>query len=157
MNIKSDGTPWRPIVHVRDIARAFLLALDAPREIVGGKAFNVVATKENYQIRDLAAIVANTVEDCAVEIAPNASPDLRNYRVNGDRFSEAVGFQASAMRAPGRPNSRLPSGMSASRSPRSRVRASSGLRAFVNVLPKAHWSRSEGFGSSSQVAPMAAD
>jgi nucleoside-diphosphate-sugar epimerase len=94
VKIKSDGTPWRPIVHIRDIARAFLLALDAPREVVGGMAFNVVATKENYQIRDLAAIVASTVPDCAVEIARNASPDLRDYRVNGDRFADAVGFEA---------------------------------------------------------------
>jgi nucleoside-diphosphate-sugar epimerase len=95
VRIKSDGTPWRPIVHIRDIVRAFLLALDAPREIVGGKAFNVVATTENYQIRDLAALVADTVPGCSVEIARNASPDLRNYRVNGDRFASAVGFEAA--------------------------------------------------------------
>ncbi len=94
VRLKSDGTPWRPIVHIRDIAQAFLLALDAPREIVGGMAFNVVATEENYRIRDLAAIAASTVRSCAVEIAPGASPDLRDYRVNGDRFREAVGFEA---------------------------------------------------------------
>jgi nucleoside-diphosphate-sugar epimerase len=93
VNIKSDGTPWRPIVHVRDIGQAFLLALDAPRETVGGKAFNVVPDGENYQIRDLAAIVAETVPGCRVEIAPHASPDLRNYRVSGDRFASATGFE----------------------------------------------------------------
>jgi len=92
VNIKSDGTPWRPIVHVRDIGQAFLLALDAPREIVGGKAFNVVPNGENYQIRDLATIVAETIPGCRVEIAPHASPDLRNYRVSGDRFASATGF-----------------------------------------------------------------
>ncbi len=93
VRLKSDGTPWRPIVHIRDIAQAFLLALKAPREIVGGRAFNVVATAENYQVRDLARIVAETLPGCAVEIASDASPDVRNYRVRGDRFAEAVGFE----------------------------------------------------------------
>jgi nucleoside-diphosphate-sugar epimerase len=94
VRLKSDGTPWRPLVHIRDIARAFLLALDAPHDVVGGAAFNVVATKENFQIRDLARMVATVVEGCEVEIAPDASPDVRNYRVNGDRFADAVGFEA---------------------------------------------------------------
>jgi nucleoside-diphosphate-sugar epimerase len=94
VRLKSDGSPWRPIVHIRDIARAFLLALDAPREVVGGRAFNVVATAENYQVRDIARIVAEVVPDCRVELAPDASPDVRNYRVSGDRFAEAVGFRA---------------------------------------------------------------
>ena len=95
VRLKSDGTPWRPIVHVRDIAQAFLLALAAPREVVGGRAFNVVATAENYQVRDLARIVADTLPGCVVEIAPDASPDVRNYRVRGDRFAAAVGFEAA--------------------------------------------------------------
>jgi nucleoside-diphosphate-sugar epimerase len=95
VRLKSDGTPWRPIVHVLDIAQAFLLALEAPREVVGGRAFNIVATAENYQIRDLARIVGETVPGCTVEIAPDASPDVRNYQVRGDRFAEAVGFEAA--------------------------------------------------------------
>ena len=95
VRLKSDGTPWRPIVHIRDIAQAFLLALDAPREAVAGAAFNIVATAENYQVRDLARIVADVVPGCTVEIAPDASPDVRNYRVRGDRFAEAVGFEAA--------------------------------------------------------------
>jgi len=94
VRLKSDGSPWRPIVHIRDIAKAFLLVLDAPREVVGGQAFNVVATSENYQIRDLARIVADTIPGCRVELAPDASPDVRNYRVSGDRFADAVGFRA---------------------------------------------------------------
>ena len=93
VHLKSDGTPWRPIVHIRDIARAFLLALDAPYELVGGMAFNIVSTQENYQVRDLAAIVAETIPDCMLEFASGASPDARNYRVNGDRFAEALGFR----------------------------------------------------------------
>jgi len=95
VRLKSDGTPWRPIVHIRDIATAFLLALKAPREAVGGRAFNVVATAENYQVRDVAQIVAETVPGCAVELAPDASPDVRNYRVTGARFAEATGFEAA--------------------------------------------------------------
>jgi nucleoside-diphosphate-sugar epimerase len=93
VRLKSDGSPWRPIVHIRDIAQAFLLALTAPSQVVGGKAFNVVATAENYQVRDLAWIVAEAIPGCAVELAPDASPDVRNYRVRGDRFAEAVGFE----------------------------------------------------------------
>ena len=95
VRIKSDGTPWRPIVHIRDISQAFLAALDAPGDVVGGQAFNVVATSENYQVRDLARIVADTIPGCRVELAPDASPDVRNYRVAGDRFAQAVGFHAA--------------------------------------------------------------
>jgi nucleoside-diphosphate-sugar epimerase len=95
VRLKSDGTPWRPIIHVRDIAQAFQLALDAPGEVVGGRAFNVVSTAENYQVKDLARIVADTVPGCAIELAVDASPDVRNYRIRGDRFSEAVGFEAA--------------------------------------------------------------
>jgi nucleoside-diphosphate-sugar epimerase len=95
VRLKSDGTPWRPIVHIRDIARAFVLALEAPREVIGGAAFNIVATAENYQVRDLARIVADVVPGCGIEIAPDASPDARNYRVNGHRFTEATGFEAA--------------------------------------------------------------
>jgi nucleoside-diphosphate-sugar epimerase len=94
VRLKSDGSPWRPIVHIRDIVRAFLAALDAPREAVGGQSFNVVATAENYQIRDIAHIVAEAMPGCSVSLAPDASPDVRNYRVNGDRFARTVGFEA---------------------------------------------------------------
>jgi nucleoside-diphosphate-sugar epimerase len=93
VRLKSDGTPWRPIVHIRDIAKAFVLALEAPADAVGGQAFNVVATAENYQIRDLARIVADVVPGCEVELAPGASPDVRNYRVSGERFREVAGFE----------------------------------------------------------------
>jgi nucleoside-diphosphate-sugar epimerase len=93
--LKSDGTPWRPIVHVEDIARAFLVALEAPAAVVGGRAFNVGATRENYQVRDLARMVADVVPGCRVEIAEGASPDTRNYRVSGDAFERATGFHAA--------------------------------------------------------------
>ena len=80
--LKSDGTPWRPIVHIEDISRAFLAALHAPREVVHNQAFNVGQTEENYRIRELAEIVAEIVPGCRVEYAPDAGPDKRCYRVD---------------------------------------------------------------------------
>ena len=93
VRLKSDGTPWRPLIHIRDIAQAFLLLLDAPRDDVNGKAFNVGATDANHQIRDVAHIVAGVVPDCEVELAPDASPDTRNYRVDCDLLARTVGFR----------------------------------------------------------------
>ncbi len=90
--IKSDGTPWRPIVHIRDISRAFIAVLAAPRELVHNEAFNVGSTAENYQIRDIAQIVAEVVPGCHVEFAAGASPDTRDYRVRCDKFAERLGF-----------------------------------------------------------------
>jgi nucleoside-diphosphate-sugar epimerase len=80
--LKSDGTPWRPIVHVEDIARAYLAALEAPQETIHNAAFNVGLTTENYQIHELAEIVQEVVPDCRIEYAPDASPDKRCYRVD---------------------------------------------------------------------------
>ena len=84
--IKSDGTPWRPIVHVEDISRAFLAALEAPRSVVHGQAFNVARADANYRIRDLAEIVHQTVPNCVVEYAADASPDTRDYRVDASKI-----------------------------------------------------------------------
>jgi nucleoside-diphosphate-sugar epimerase len=80
--IKSDGTPWRPIVHIEDISRAALAVLEAPREAIHNQIFNIGQTEENYRIRDLAAIVAETVPGCRVEYAPDGGPDKRCYRVD---------------------------------------------------------------------------
>jgi nucleoside-diphosphate-sugar epimerase len=92
--IKSDGTPWRPIVHIEDISRAFLAALDAPIEAIHNQAFNVGRTEENYQIRDLAQIVKETVPGCAIEFAADAGPDKRCYRADFSRIRKALpGFQ----------------------------------------------------------------
>ena len=90
--IKSDGSPWRPIVHIKDIARAFLAVLDAPREAVHNESFNVGSTAENYQIRDIADIVARVVPRCRIEYASGASADARNYRVRCDKIAERLGF-----------------------------------------------------------------
>ena len=88
--IKSDGTPWRPIVHVEDISRAFLAALEAPRDAVHAQAFNVARPDANYRIRELAEIVHETVPGCEVEFAEGASPDTRDYRVDGSKIMTAL-------------------------------------------------------------------
>lgn len=88
--LKSDGTPWRPIVHIEDIARAFKAVMEAPADAVHAKAFNVGRTDQNYQMRELAEIVAETVPGCRIEYAPDAAPDTRCYRVNCDALPKAV-------------------------------------------------------------------
>jgi len=94
VRLLSDGTPWRPLVHIEDIARAFQVVLEAPRELVHDRAWNVGRTAENYRIRELAEIVAETVPGTAVELAAGAGPDQRNYRVSCDRIAaELPGFQ----------------------------------------------------------------
>lgn len=82
IHMKSDGTPWRPIVHIEDIAHAFIAVLAAPREAVHNQAFNVGQTAENYQIRELAEIVSETVPGCQIDYAEGAGPDTRCYRVD---------------------------------------------------------------------------
>jgi nucleoside-diphosphate-sugar epimerase len=82
VHLMSDGSPWRPLVHVEDIGRAFLAALAAPREAIHDQAFNVGRSDENYRIRELAEIVAETVPGCAITYEPGAGPDLRCYRVD---------------------------------------------------------------------------
>lgn len=84
--LKSDGTPWRPIVHVEDISRAFIAALEAPADEVCNEAFNVGQTAHNYRIRDLAEIVAAVVPECTLEFAVDAGPDKRSYRVSFEKI-----------------------------------------------------------------------
>lgn len=84
--IKSDGTPWRPIIHIRDIVAAAIAALEAPREAVHNQTFNVGVTEENYRIRELADIVAETVPGCRIEYAPGGGPDKRCYRITCDKI-----------------------------------------------------------------------
>jgi nucleoside-diphosphate-sugar epimerase len=82
VHIKSDGTPWRPIIHIEDIARAFIAVLAAPREAVHNQAFNVGQTEENYRIRELAEIVRETVPGSKIEYASDGGPDPRCYRAD---------------------------------------------------------------------------
>lgn len=88
--IKSDGTPWRPITHIRDIIAAVVAVLDAPRDLIHNETFNVGRTDENYRIRELAEIVAETVPRCHVEYAPGGGPDKRCYRVTCDKIARVL-------------------------------------------------------------------
>jgi len=88
--IASDGTPWLPIVHVEDIARAFIAILEAPRELIHNQAFNIGRTEENYQIRDVASMVQEFVLGSRVKYANGGGPDLRCYRVNCDKIARTL-------------------------------------------------------------------
>lgn len=88
--LKSDGSPWRPIVHIEDISRAFIAVLNAPIELVHNQAFNVGRTDQNFRIRELAEIVKNTVPDTKITFADTAGPDKRNYRVDCEKLRKTV-------------------------------------------------------------------
>jgi len=88
--IKSDGMPWRPLVHIEDISRAFVSVLEAPRELVHNESFNVGMTSENYRVREVAQMVAEAVPSSKVTYAGDASPDMRNYRVNCDKIAQRL-------------------------------------------------------------------
>ncbi len=94
VHLKSDGTPWRPLVHVEDIARAYIAALTAPIESVHNRAFNVGLTTENYRMRELAELVKSVVPDCEIDFADDAGPDKRCYRVDCDSIATTLhGFK----------------------------------------------------------------
>lgn len=88
--LMSDGTPWRPIIHIGDITRAFIAVLRAPREAVFNQAFNVGINAENYRIRELAEIVHDIVPNSRIEIAPGAGPDKRSYRVDFSKIARVL-------------------------------------------------------------------
>lgn len=87
--LKSDGTPWRPLVHIEDISRAFLAVAEAPREKVHAEAFNVGSTAQNYQIIELARMVEEELPEARITFTAEAGPDLRNYRVSCDKLAAA--------------------------------------------------------------------
>lgn len=94
VRIMSDGTPWRPLVHVQDLIQAFVCVLEAPTELVHNEAFNIGANNENYQVRDLATAVQKAVPGSTVEYAGQSGPDPRNYRVDFGKFARTFpGFR----------------------------------------------------------------
>jgi len=94
--LQSDGTPWRPLVHIRDIIAAFVASLAAPRDAIHNQAFNVGATSENFRIRQVAEMVAEVVPDCELAFAPGASADLRDYRVDFSKIEKRLpGFRTT--------------------------------------------------------------
>jgi nucleoside-diphosphate-sugar epimerase len=88
VHLESDGTPWRPMVHVEDICRAFLAVLEAPREVVHDQAFNVGRSDDNVQVRDIAQMVQDALPGSSLSFAEGAGPDLRNYRVDFSKLEE---------------------------------------------------------------------
>lgn len=90
VKILSDGTPWRPLVHVEDISRATLALLEAPADAVRGEAFNVGRDDENYQVSDLAEVAREAVGDCEVEYAGSGDPDPRSYKVDFGKLHRAL-------------------------------------------------------------------
>ena len=88
--LQSDGTPWRPLVHIEDISRAALAVLAAPRELVHDEAFNVGATAENYMIREVAEIVAEVTGATATFAAGGGEPDTRSYRVDCSKLAQIL-------------------------------------------------------------------
>ncbi len=91
--LRSDGMAWRPLVHVRDIARAFAAVLDAPAAAVTGEIFNVGSLQENYQVRDVVEIVRSVFPGCEAEYADGAGPDARSYRIDAAKIERALGFE----------------------------------------------------------------
>ncbi|HEY9910237.1 MAG TPA: SDR family oxidoreductase [Thermosynechococcaceae cyanobacterium] len=93
IKLTSDGTPWRPLVHVLDVCKAILCTLDAPREIVHNQIFNVGDNGNNYQVKDIAEAIAAVFTDCHVSFGTE-SPDNRNYRVSFDKINQFLpGFK----------------------------------------------------------------
>ena len=98
--VQSDGTPWRPLVHVEDFSRAFLAVLEAPRERVHAEAFNVGRTDENYRVSEIAEFVRRAVPGTEVRYAEGGGPDPRSYRVNCDKLARAVPAYRPQWRVP---------------------------------------------------------
>jgi nucleoside-diphosphate-sugar epimerase len=90
VRMESDGTPWRPLVHIEDISRAFLAVLEAPREVIHNESFNVGRDEDNLQIRDLARLVEETVPGSVVRLADSAGPDKRSYRADFTKINEKL-------------------------------------------------------------------
>ena len=88
--IKSDGTPWRPLVHIEDISRAFLAVLEAPRDAIHNEAFNVGRQGENYRVSQVADLVAAAVPGSTITYAPGAEADIRDYRVDFGKIAAAL-------------------------------------------------------------------
>lgn len=86
VTLLSDGTAWRPLVHIRDISLAMIACLEAPRELIHNQAFNVGAKKANYQVRTIAEEIASVIPDSVVDFAEGVETDKRNYNISFDKI-----------------------------------------------------------------------
>lgn len=90
VQLNSDGTAWRPLVHVEDIARAFIAAIEAPREAVHDQAFNVGRSDENYTVREIAELICQVVPGSTVTFGEGAGTDTRSYRVSFEKLAQRL-------------------------------------------------------------------
>lgn len=88
VRLQSDGSPWRPLVHIEDISRAFLAMMEAPREVIHDQAFNVGRAQDNVQVRQIAEMVRDAIPGSELSFAAGAGPDLRNYRVDFSKLDD---------------------------------------------------------------------
>ena len=102
VRMQSDGSPWRPFAHIEDISRGFLAALEAPREAIHNEAFNIGRDEDNHQIRDVAAMIEQTVPDATVTLADGAGPDTRTYRVSFEKVAPRAARLRAAVDRPAR-------------------------------------------------------
>jgi nucleoside-diphosphate-sugar epimerase len=94
--IQSDGTPWSPLVHIRDISAAFIAGLEAPREAIHNQAFNIGNSAENYRVREIADMVRDVVPGCSITYSEGGGPDPRCYRVSCEKAAHGLpGFKTS--------------------------------------------------------------
>ena len=90
IRIMSDGTPWRPLIHCKDIARAFVAFLEAPRAVIHNQRVNVGGDAENYRVRDVAAIVQRLVPGTSIVYTGEVGKDPRDYRVDFTRLGKLL-------------------------------------------------------------------
>lgn len=88
--LKSDGSSWRPLVHIEDVCKAYIEIMEAPLELVHNQAFNIGSTKENYRVRELATLVSAAITGSTIEFQNKNNVDIRNYRVNCDKLARLI-------------------------------------------------------------------
>ena len=93
VKLLSDGTAWRPLVHVEDMSKAFIVALKSPKEKVSGEIFNVGSNEDNFSVREIAEMVEEIVPESKIEFSEDASKDSRSYKVNFDKIKNQLGFK----------------------------------------------------------------
>jgi len=93
IKLLSDGTAWRPLLHVEDMADAFIMCVEAPLDQVAGEIFNVGSNEDNVTVLEIAEKILKIIPDSKIEIAQNSNKDNRSYRVNFDKINQELGFK----------------------------------------------------------------
>jgi len=91
IRIMSNGSPWRPLIHVEDLARGYIASIEAPRELIHNEAFNLGRDEDNYRIKDIADLIQKVVPDCKVAYTGEHGPDARTYRVDFSKINTRLG------------------------------------------------------------------